>query len=36
MEHLGWAVAAALLSALLIVGLINGLYEMVRRFRASR
>jgi hypothetical protein len=29
MEHIAWAVGASLFSALFIVGLINGLYELV-------
>ena len=36
MEHIAWAVGAALFSALLGVGLINGLYELVRWIRRSR
>jgi hypothetical protein len=39
MEHIAWAVGASLFSALFIVGLINGLYELARAigiFRTSK
>jgi hypothetical protein len=36
MEHIAWAVGAALFSALLGAALINGIYELVRVFRSSR
>jgi hypothetical protein len=36
MEHIAWAVGAALFSAVLGAALINGLYELVRVFRGSR
>jgi len=36
MEHIAWAVGAALFSAVLGVALINGLYELVRVIRGSR
>jgi len=36
MEHIAWAVGAALFSALLGGALINGLYELMRVFRSSR
>jgi hypothetical protein len=35
MEHIAWAVGAALFSAVLGVALINGLYELVRVIRGS-
>ena len=39
MEHIAWAVGVSLLSAVLVVALINGLYELVRvigSFRTSK
>jgi hypothetical protein len=39
MGHIAWAVGASLFSALFIVALINGLYELVRvtgMFRTSK
>ncbi len=39
MEHVAWAVGASLFSALFIVAVINGLYELVRvigTFRTSK
>jgi hypothetical protein len=33
MEYIAWAVGASLFSALFIVGLINGLYELMRVIR---
>jgi hypothetical protein len=36
MEHMAWVVGASLFSALFIVGLINGLYELVRMIGALR
>ena len=39
MGHMAWVVGAPLFSALFIVGLINGLYELVRvigTFRTSK
>ena len=39
MRHIAWVVGASLFSALFIVGLVNGLYELVRvigTFRTSK
>lgn len=36
MEHVAWAVGASLFSAVLVVALINGVYELVRVIGASR
>jgi hypothetical protein len=36
MEQIAWAVGASLFSSLFIVGLINGLYELVRVIRTFR
>ena len=36
MEHIAWAVGAALLAAVLGVALINGLFELVRAIGATK
>jgi len=36
MEHMAWVVGASLFSALFIVGVINGLYELVRMIGTLR